>query len=102
MLSRQIRFYIFAFSIALGSVISVANQTAVAQDNCVTYGLVPMTVYEKQPVKVTRWVDETVTEKKQVTSYKPAWRTEKRTRTHVTFKRESLFAKASRRDFVSR
>ena len=50
------------------------------------YKIVPTTVYEKKPVKVTRWEDETITEKKQVTSYKPIWQTEKRERKQVVYK----------------
>ena len=50
-----------------------------------SYQLVPTTVYDKKPVKVTRWVDETVMERKEVTSAVPTWQTEKRQRTKTTF-----------------
>lgn len=64
----------------------LAPSNSVAQQNWVSYQLVPTTVYEKKPMKVTRWVDETTTEKKQVTSYKPIWQTEKRERKQVVYK----------------
>lgn len=51
-----------------------------------SYQLVPQTVYEKQPVTVSRWVDETVMEKQKVTSYKPVWETSTRERTNVSYK----------------
>ncbi len=51
-----------------------------------SYKTVPRTIYEKKPVKVTKWVDETVMEKQTVTSYKKVWQTETRERHRTEYK----------------
>ena len=62
------------------------SANGVAQENCVTYKLVPKTVYKKQPMTVSRLVNETAFQTQQVTTYKPVWTTETRQRKTVSFK----------------
>ncbi len=51
-----------------------------------TYKLVPVTVYEKKPVTMSRWINETTKERKQETAYKQITQTEQRERKRVTYK----------------
>ena len=76
MLSRQI--FAIAFSLSIG-----LTTLGFGQDVCVTYKLVPRTIYKKQPVTVSRIVNETAFETQQVTSYKPVWTRETRQRKTV-------------------
>ena len=70
---------------AIVIVLSVGVSVINAQEPS-AYKLVPQTVFEQQPVKVTQWVDETVHETQQVTTYKMVWQTETRERRNVEYK----------------
>ena len=64
--------------------IPIADLTA--QQDCVTYKLVPQVTYESTPLTVTQYVDETVMETQTQTTYKPVWTRETRQRTTTVLK----------------
>ena len=72
----------------LGCVMTVNSASAQVNgyETYQTYKLVPVTVYEKKPVTMSRWINETTKERKQETAYKQITQTEQRERKHVTYK----------------
>ena len=74
------------FRVSLVLCILLAQTTVSAQQNCVTYKLVPRVTYEKKPVTYSQYVDETVMDSKPLTTYKPVWTRETRQRKTVVLK----------------
>ena len=68
---------LFAFS---------AGQPLSGQEECVTYKMVPETVYKIRPVNQVRSVKETVMQTEQITAYKPVWTQETRHRKTTVLK----------------
>ena len=71
-------------TVGLIATIAAFSGTLAAQE-IQSFKLVPKTIYEKRPVKVTRLVDEVVNEKQQVTTQKVMWQTETRQRRQVEY-----------------
>ena len=59
---------------------------AFAQQECVTYKLVPRTTYKTRPVNLSATSNVTVMDTKQVVSYKPVWTRETRQRKTTSYK----------------
>ena len=62
------------------------SPAGVLGQECVTYKLVPRVTYESRPLTISQYVDETVLETKQLTTYKPVWTRETRHRTTSVLK----------------
>ena len=64
----------------------VACQSAMGQECCTAYKLVPQVTYKRVPQTVSRLVNETVMDTQQMTTYKPVWTRETRERRTVVMK----------------
>ena len=73
------------FTMALTVCLCLPSQVP-AQQVCVTYKLVPQTVYKTRPVNLSSMINETVMESKQVVTYKPVWTKETRQRKTTVYK----------------